>query len=117
MGNRGHAHRGRRDQNEPLLVDALERTGWVVEKLDIPTDLVISRRGVVAFVDVKNPEKVPSARKLTTVQVEFATRWQGHVFVIETIEDVAALNKWGGEERAYPEHLRMTTWAPKKRET
>jgi len=58
------------------------------------TDLVVGVWGMNALVEVKDPAKVPSARKLTPAQVEFHRDWRGKIFVVETMDDVLAVVDW-----------------------
>ena len=50
-------------------------------------DLVVQRGKVVRFVEVKDPSKVPSQRKLTKGEQQFHDTWEGAV-VVETFGDV-----------------------------
>jgi hypothetical protein len=49
-------------------------------------DLVVAYRGVNYLVEVKDPAKFPSERKLTKDEKKFFDSWAGPVFVAETIE-------------------------------
>jgi Holliday junction resolvase len=55
-------------------------------------DLVCGFRGKTYLVEVKDGEKVKSARKLTTAQVTFREVWRGEPPVtVESVDDVIAL--------------------------
>jgi hypothetical protein len=41
--------------------------------------------------EIKDGAKVPSARKLTPAEAEFAAVWRGHYVVAESAEDALAL--------------------------
>ena len=72
----------RKDQNESPVVDALRAAGAVVTIIGLPVDLLV---GYVdsggfkrfAFFEVKDGQKVPSARKKTDVQSAFFERHLG----------------------------------------
>ena len=64
----------RRDQNEPIIIEALERVGAVVVQLsirDVP-DLLVGFRGVTTLLEVK------SARgDLSQGQADWLLAWKG----------------------------------------
>ncbi len=37
--------------------------------------------------EIKDPDKLPSQRKLTPDEKEFHKKWQGQIDIIETVED------------------------------
>lgn len=51
------AYAKRRDLNEPEIVEALEKIGCKVKRLDLLCDLIVARRNVVTLLEVKNPER------------------------------------------------------------
>jgi Holliday junction resolvase len=53
-------------------------------------DLAVGRNGVNVLVEVKDPAKPPSARKLTEDEYEWHQNWRGLVIVAETVDDVEA---------------------------
>lgn len=68
------------DANQGLIVDALRAAGAVVDIIGLPVDLRIAyvdsggaKR--FAYFEVKNGEKVPSARKKTDVQETFFSKY------------------------------------------
>lgn len=53
-------------------------------------DLVVGWRGRNYLIEVKDPEKVPSRRKLTPAQEEFHLAWQGQVSVCHSAAEICA---------------------------
>jgi hypothetical protein len=51
-------------------------------------DAVIGFRGRNYLVEIKDPSKPPSAKKLTPDEQRFHDEWTGQISVIETIDDV-----------------------------
>ncbi len=85
----------RTDENHSDVVDAFRRLGCSVLSLaglgqGVP-DLLISNRHGSYLVEVKDGEKPPSKRKLTDDQVEFHSHWRGQIYIVERLEDVAAV--------------------------
>lgn len=90
---------GRRDANEGPIIDALRGMGCSVLQLHEPADLLVSYRGLNLLVEVKDPAKSPSARKLTPDQVRFKAEWRGQYDVAYTPEDAIHIVKrhvWSG---------------------
>jgi len=83
MGFRGK-YRNRRDANEPLVVETLEKFGFSVERLDTPADLLVGHGGMTWLVEVKQPKG-----RLNEKQSEFAREWKGHFAVIRSAEEAA----------------------------
>jgi hypothetical protein len=79
------------DANQPAIVEALRKAGAQVQILSAVgfgcPDLLVAYRGVMVLMEIKDPSKPPSARKLTPAQVEFHKRWPVPVFVVLTVED------------------------------
>ena len=72
----------RKDANEPAVVEALRAAGAVVTVIGLPVDLLVAYvdsggHKRFAFFEVKNEDKVPSARKKTDVQNAFFERHPG----------------------------------------
>lgn len=80
------------DANQNRIIEAFRRQGWRVR----PThtlgegfpDLVISRGGYTALVEIKDGSKPTSACKLTEDEQKFHADWQGDIFIVESVEDV-----------------------------
>jgi len=81
------------DENQPEIVKALRVSGNAVEVIKMPSDLLVARNGITVIVEVKNPEKEPSKRRLTDQERDFYDRWPGMYCVIETFDDVLELSK------------------------
>lgn len=54
-------------------------------------DLIIGYRGKNFLVEVKDPKKQKSQRKLTTDEEKFHRQWTGQIAVVETASDVIKL--------------------------
>lgn len=67
-------HAVKRDRNEPEIVRALLAVGAYVEPHDQPVDLCVGWGGRWVWIEVKDPAKPPSARKLTDRQAKFFAR-------------------------------------------
>jgi hypothetical protein len=73
------------DANQNLIVDAMRKAGAVVRIISqgdgIP-DLLVGYRGYTILMEVKDGDKVPSARKLTEAEQKFFDDWRGGMLVI-----------------------------------
>ena len=82
----------RGDTNQPEIVKAIRGMGATYQHThQIPgaLDGIIGYRGVDQRVEIKNPEKPPSARKLTELEEKEFDEWHGRKpVVIETTDDV-----------------------------
>lgn len=77
----------RRDKNEPAIVRALEKAGWLVAKIDRPCDLVCARDGQVRLVEIKNPERAKKGKGgdlRTPGQKAQAPKWEGYITTVWT---------------------------------
>jgi hypothetical protein len=79
------------DANQAEVVDALRRVGASVQPLHavgagVP-DLLIGYRSMNYLLEVKDGNKPPSARKLTTKQIEWHEAWRGSVLTVTSAED------------------------------
>lgn len=85
-----HKH-GRRDANHTDVVDALRGIGASVVSLadvgDGCPDLLVGFRGVNLLLEVKDGNKPPSARKLTTAEQAFFRDWRGTVHIVFSAAD------------------------------
>ena len=88
------------DANQNKIVDALRKAGAVVRIISqgdgIP-DLLVGYRGYTILMEVKDGDKVPSARKLTEAEQKFFDDWRGGMLVIVNSVDEAleTLNRCG----------------------
>ena len=77
------------DANQSAIVAALRKAGCTVQPLHSVgqgcPDLLVGRLGVNYLIEVKDGSKPPSARKLTSHQVEWHGGWNGRVAIAETI--------------------------------
>ena len=80
------------DANQNQIVDAMRKVGAVVRIISqgdgIP-DLLVGYRGFTILMEVKDGEKVPSARKLTEAEQKFFDDWRGGMLVIVNSVDEA----------------------------
>ena len=51
-------------------------------------DIIVGYQGLNYLFEIKDPSKPPSKRKLTVDEEEFHLKWNGHVEVIETVEEI-----------------------------
>ena len=89
---------GRRDANEGPIIDALRGMGCSVKQTH-DFDLVVGYQGRNIIIEVKDPAKSPSARKLTPDQVKFKAEWRGQYDVAYTPEDaihIVQKHTWSG---------------------
>jgi Holliday junction resolvase len=73
------------DANQNAIVEALRKAGAVVRIISqgdgIP-DLLVGYRGYTILMEVKDGDKVPSARKLTEAEQKFFEDWRGGLLVV-----------------------------------
>lgn len=85
----------RTDNNQKKLVEQIRRLGASVTHLHAlgkgNGDLLIGIRGKNFLLEVKDPAKSPSRKKLTKDEVKFHAAWQGQICIVETIDDVIKL--------------------------
>ena len=87
----------RADGNQPEIVAALRAAGAVVQPLHtvgqgVP-DLLVAFRNRTFVMEIKDPSKPKSDRKLTPAQEKWHAMWIGEKHVVETVEQaLAALN-------------------------
>jgi len=85
----------KRDANEPAIVAAFEALQCLVWRLckDEPADLLVLISGAAGdrlrLIEIKDPAKPPSARRLTPTQKATHRVWPVHI--IETVEQVEQL--------------------------
>jgi hypothetical protein len=73
------------DANQEQIVSALRARGAgvrVISQGDGIPDLLVGYRGFTILMEVKDGQKVPSARKLTFAEQKFFDDWQGGMLVI-----------------------------------
>jgi hypothetical protein len=73
------------DANQNKIVDAMRKVGAVVRIISqgdgIP-DLLVGYKGYTILMEVKDGDKVPSARKLTEAEQKFFDDWRGGMLVV-----------------------------------
>jgi hypothetical protein len=85
-------HAARIDANQEQIVAALRAMGATVRIVTqgngLP-DLLVGFRGVTILMEVKDGQKVPSARKLTPAEQKFFEEWRGGIVAIVNSVDEA----------------------------
>jgi len=85
------------DANQNQIVDALRKAGAVVRIISqgdgIP-DLLVGYKGYTILMEVKDGDKVPSARKLTEAEQKFFDDWRGGMLaVVNSVEEALEILK------------------------
>ena len=82
------------DANQPGIVAGLRTAGCTVALAHAVgrgfPDLVVGYRGCTYLLEVKDGDKPPSARNLTTAQVKWHGEWRGHVSVVCSLTEALA---------------------------
>jgi len=82
----------RTDDNQKKLVSQIRQLGWSVKHTHMVGqglgDVIIGAMGRNYLIEIKDPGKPKSARKLSPAEVKFHEHWQGQIDIAETIEDV-----------------------------
>ena len=85
----------RADDNQAALVKQIRAMGASVQHLHTVgrgcPDLLMGYQGKNYLLEVKDPGKVKSARKLTQDEAEWHERWAGQVAIVETLGDCLLL--------------------------
>lgn len=87
----------RADGNQPEIVAALRAAGAVVQPLHtvgqgVP-DLLVAFRNRTFVMEIKDPTKPKSDRKLTPAQQKWHDMWIGEKHVVETVDEALAALK------------------------
>lgn len=89
--------RSKVDRNQPEIVEAFRKCGYDVLHLHMVgggcPDILVAKRGMTMLVEIKDGRKPPSARKLNAGQQRFHDNWPGHIYVVESVDDVLRLAK------------------------
>lgn len=92
---------GRKDANHNAIAEAFERLGCsFVDLSGTPCgfDGAVGYGGMTILVEIKDGDKPPSARKLTTNEKKVHDRWTGGKRLVTNMDDVAAtvntLRRW-----------------------
>ena len=79
------------DENQGLIVKALRACGATVRIItqgDGMPDLLVGYRGHTILMEVKDGNKPPSARQLTTAEQIFFDQWTGgKLFIVNSVEE------------------------------
>lgn len=73
------------DANQNAIVKALRGAGAfvrIISQGDGIPDLLVAYKGYTILMEVKDGDKVPSARKLTEAEQKFFDEWTGGMLVI-----------------------------------
>lgn len=78
------------DENQNEIVTALRKCGAyvrVVTQGDGIPDLLVGYNGYTILMEVKDGDKVPSARKLTEAEEKFFKEWRGGLLcIVENVD-------------------------------
>ena len=86
------------DENQNQIVKALRKAGAyvrIISQGDGIPDLLVAYKGYTILMEVKDGDKVPSARKLTEAEQKFFDEWTGGMLVVVNSVDeaIATLQK------------------------
>lgn len=86
------------DDNQAEIVAALRKIGATVTSTaaigkGFP-DLAVGWREMTFLLEIKDPSKPPSKRKLTADEADWHAAWRGHAAVVESVEQ--AIEAIGG---------------------
>ena len=83
------------DSNQKEIVKALRKAGATVlhtHQLKNCFDILVGYNGINYIVEIKDGNKPPSQRKLTTGEEKFRDEWEGgEYYIIESIEQALKL--------------------------
>ncbi len=85
----------RTDDNQTEIVKLFRKLGWyvlIIAQLKNCCDLMISKDGRTVAVEIKDGNKIPSKRKLSTGEQKFKDKWLGEYALIESEDDALNLN-------------------------
>ena len=87
--------RGKLDANHRAVVAELRKLGYSVQSLagvgDGCPDLLVGSAAHNWLFELKNPEQVPSKRKLTPGERTWIANWEGQARVVETTEQIVTV--------------------------
>lgn len=86
----------KKDNNHNQIAAAFRSLGWTwVDTHQLGggfPDGAAGKHGVTVLVEIKDGSLKPSARKLTDPEKDFHESWRGAVRIINSVDDVIALN-------------------------
>jgi Holliday junction resolvase len=89
--------RGRTDANQKEIVKTFRQLGFSVAVTSAIgcgfPDIIIGKHGKNWLVEIKDGKRIPSERRLTQDEEDFAAEWRGAMYIVESIEEVIALAK------------------------
>lgn len=78
------------DANQNEIVEALRKSGCTVQILSSVgkgcPDILVGRGGHNYLLEIKDGNKPKSAQKLTSDQIDWHSKWNGSVYVVNSIE-------------------------------
>ena len=85
------------DGNHTEIVAEFRRLKWYV--LDIHTlknccDILVSKDFITYAIEIKDGNKPPSQRKLTSGELSFSKEWKGNFALILSVNDVQRLDTY-----------------------
>jgi hypothetical protein len=88
-------YRRKVDANQKSLVAQIRKCGISVAHLHTVGkgmgDILIGKAGQNFLLEIKDPAKTKSQKKLTPDEEKFHAAWQGQITVVETLDDVLKL--------------------------
>ena len=85
----------RTDANHIEIVKALRAIGASVQSLAAVgvgcPDLLVGYRGANYLLEIKDGTKVPSAQKLTPMQIDWHSSWNGRVAIVNSVDGAIAV--------------------------
>ena len=91
----GRRYAARIDENQPAIVDTLEKMGFSVALNH--DDILVGKHGVTYWYEIKDPEKarskktgkiLNSAKKDSQIKLE--KEWRGHYKIVSSLEEILA---------------------------
>lgn len=93
-----HKYGNAKDRNHAEIEAVFRALGFVVYDIsNLPNafDILVAKNGHTVCVEIKDPLKSPSGRKLTNGEAKFAELWMlgGNWRLVETVADVEKINR------------------------
>jgi hypothetical protein len=86
----------RTDDNQTETVKEFRRLGYsvlIISQLKNCCDIIIARTGFTCAIEIKDGEKVPSARKLSDGEQIFKDTWKGRWYLCESLKDLKEIDR------------------------
>ena len=84
-------YKARVDTNQPKIVKQIRQLGATVKTVSQVKgfcDIVVGINCKNYLLEIKDPDKPPSQRRLTPEEIKFKDSWKGQYNVVETIDDI-----------------------------